>query len=57
MSSKLKGEKYSTVCDVCEECDGVWKREQSVILERTEIRMVHWMCGVSLKDRVPSVSV
>jgi len=25
-----------------------------VALQRTEMRMVRWMCGVKLKDRVPS---
>ena len=31
--------------------------EQSARLERTDMRMVRWMCGVSLRDRVPSVEL
>ena len=31
--------------------------EQSGRLERTEMRMVRWMCGVSLRDRVPSAEL
>ena len=25
-----------------------------VVLQRAEIRMVRWMCGIKLKDRLPS---
>ena len=31
----------------------VWK-ENEVTLQRAEMRMVRWMCGVKLQDRVPS---
>ena len=31
--------------------------EQSARLERTEMRMVQWKCGVSLRDRVPSAEL
>ena len=31
--------------------------EQSARLERTEMRMVRWMRGVSLRDRVPSAQL
>ena len=31
----------------------VWK-ENVVALQRAEMRMVRWMCGVKLKDRLPS---
>jgi len=30
------------------------RKENEVALERAEMRMVRWMCGVKLKDRVPS---
>ena len=30
------------------------KKENVVALQRAEIRMVSWMCGVTLKDRLPS---
>ena len=30
------------------------RKENEVALQRTEIRMVRWMCGVKLQDRVPS---
>jgi len=30
------------------------KKENEVALQRAEIRMVRWMCGVKLQDRVPS---
>ena len=35
----------------------VMNADQSARLERTKMRMVQWMCGVSLKDRVPSAEV
>ena len=31
----------------------LWK-ENVVALQRAEMRMVRWMCGVKLKDRLPS---
>jgi len=30
------------------------KKENVVALQRTLMRMVRWMCGVKLKDRLPS---
>jgi len=29
------------------------EKENVVALQRTEMRMVRWMCGVKLKDRCP----
>ena len=30
------------------------RKENVVTLQRAEMRMVRWMCGVKLKDRLPS---
>jgi len=30
------------------------RKENVVALQRAERRMVRWMCGVKLKDRLPS---
>jgi len=30
------------------------RKENKVTLQRAEMRMVRWMCGVKLKDRFPS---
>jgi len=30
------------------------RKENEVALQRAEMRMVRWMCGVKLQDRVPS---
>ena len=30
------------------------QKENVVALQRAEMRMVRWMCGVKLKDRLPS---
>jgi len=30
------------------------RKENKVALQRAELRMVRWMCGVKLQDRVPS---
>jgi len=30
------------------------RKENVVALQRAETRMVRWMCGVKLKDRLPS---
>jgi len=30
------------------------RKENLVTLQRAEMRMVRWMCGVKLKDRLPS---
>ena len=59
MSLKLKGKVY-VMCVRSAMVYGseTWAMnvEQSARLERTEMRMVRWMCGVSLRDRVPSYS-
>ena len=36
--------------------NGEWpvRKENEVALQRAEMRMVRWMCGVKLQDRVPS---
>jgi len=30
------------------------RKEKKVALQQAEMRMVRWMCGVKLQDRVPS---
>jgi len=30
------------------------RKENEVALQRAEMRMVRWMCGIKLQDRVPS---
>ena len=30
------------------------RKQNEVVLERAEMRMVRWMCGIELQDRVPS---
>jgi len=30
------------------------EKENEVALQRAEMRMVSWMCGVKVKDRLPS---
>ena len=30
------------------------RKENEVALQRAEMRMVSWMCGIKLKDRFPS---
>jgi len=30
------------------------RKENFVALQRAEMRMVRWMCGIKLKDRIPS---
>jgi len=30
------------------------RQENEVALQRAEMRMVRWMCGVKLQDRIPS---
>ena len=57
VSLRLKGRVYtscvrSTMVYGCE----TWAitAEQMMRLERAERRMIRWMCGVSLKDRVPT---
>jgi len=33
------------------------RKENEVALQRTEKRMVRWMCGVKVKDRVSSTEL
>ena len=40
------------IIDDLDLCNG--KKENVVALQRAEMRMVRWMCGVKLKDRLPS---
>jgi len=30
------------------------RKENEVALQRAEMRMVRWMCGMKLQDRIPS---
>jgi len=32
----------------------VVRKENEVAFQRAEMRMVRWMCGINLQDRVPS---
>ena len=31
------------------------RKENEVALQRAEMRMVRWMCGIMVKDRLPSM--
>ena len=33
------------------------RKENEVALQRAEMRMVRWMCGANLQDRVPSIEL
>jgi len=33
------------------------RKEKEVALQQAEMRMVRWMCGIRLQDRVPSKGV
>ena len=60
VSLELKGKLYVTcVRSAMVYGSETWAMtaEQSGRLERTEMRMVRWMCGVSLRDRVPSAEL
>jgi len=35
----------------------IWPARKEVALQRAEMRMVRWMCGVKLKDRFPSMEL
>ena len=59
VSSKMKGKVYAMCVRsamVYQYGTETWAMnvEQGTRLERTEMKMVRWMCGVSLRDRVPS---
>ena len=57
MSLKLKGKVYVMCAMVYGSETWAMNVEQSVSLERTEMKMVRWMCGVSPRDRVPSAEL
>jgi len=37
-----------------EERPGKNRKENEVALQRAEMRMVRWMCGMKLQDKIPS---
>ena len=53
----MRGRLYSS-CMRSSTLDGseTWpvRKENVVALQRVEMRMVRWMCGIKLKDRLPS---
>ena len=57
MSLIMRGRLYSS-CVRSSMLHGseIWpvRKENAVALQRAEMRMVRWMCGVKLKDRLPS---
>jgi len=57
ISSKVRGRLYSS-CVRSSMLHGseTWpiRKENEVALQRAQMRMVRWMCGVKLQDRVPS---
>ena len=57
MSSTVRGRLYSS-CVQRSMLHGseTWpvRKENEVALQRAEMRMVRWMCGVKLQNRVPS---
>ena len=60
VSLKLKGKMYVTcVRSAMVYGSETWAMnvQQSARLERAEMMMVQWMCGVSLRDRVPSAEL
>jgi len=57
ISLKVRGRLYSS-CVQSSMLHGseTWpiRKENEVALQRAEMRMVRWMCGVKLQDRIPS---
>ena len=56
-SLKLKGKVYGSCVRSCMLYGSeTWpmKKEHEAMLERTEMRMIRWMCGVTLRDRQTS---
>ena len=57
MSLIVRGRLYSS-CVQSSTLHGseIWaiRKENEVALQQAEMRMVRWMCGVKLQDRVPS---
>jgi len=43
------------VCEVVYDGSETWpvRKEYEVALQRAEMRIVRWMCGVKLQDRIP----
>ena len=55
VSCKTKGKIYSAcVASVMSYASETWpmKKSTEILLERNEMRMVRWMCGVTLLDRI-----
>ena len=54
----MRGRLYSTGCVRSSMLHGseTWpvRKENIVALQQAEMRMVRWICGIKLKDRVPS---
>jgi len=51
-----RGRLYSSVRSSILHGSETWpvRKENEVAVQRAEMRMVRWMCGVKVKDRVPS---
>jgi len=57
ISLKVRGRSYSGCVRSCMLLGSeTWpvKKENDVALQRAEMRMVRWICGVKLQDRIPS---
>ena len=53
----IRGRLYSSCVQSSMLCGSeTWPigKENTVVVQRTEMRMVRWTCGVKLKDRLPS---
>ena len=55
---KVRGRLQYSICVQSSMLHGIetWpvRKENKVALQQAEIRMVRWMCGVKLQDRIPS---
>jgi hypothetical protein len=59
-SLKIKGKVYESCVRSCMVYGSeVWpmKKEHEAVLERTEMRMIRWMCGASLRDKLTSAEL
>ena len=50
------GDERSSVCQLCQKQHDLWKTRPLLVdvglkLERAEMQMIRWMCGISMKDR------